>query len=292
MQLYGFEYFGFTVPSGPWGSLCWYVQLIGTIMPFASNAVSWFSESISFCWVKLGPASFRPCTNMFAAIQPSVLSSVTVRLPFFIHSRKSFASASCGLVLERLELRRDERALEVLRVLPHVLRVVGVRELLHRVHVLLHELLAEDHRLVAVDAREDDLRAVLLDLADVGAEVGLAELQLVVEEHDLRRRVLLEAGLDRRGALLRRVGDAVGEDRDLREVVLLREERASPGVTQLKQIAPIVPKMLVWPAISGLMFQMKVGIGGLVAAMSTKPGPSSALASNSRERLVLGEASS
>ena len=59
---------------------------------------------------------------------------------------------------------------------------------------------------------------------------------------------------------------------------------------QVKQSAPIVPKMLAWPAISGLMFQMNVGIGGFAGREVGEAGPSSALATNGRERVVLGEA--
>ena len=150
-----------------------------------------------------------------------------------------------------------------------------------RRHVLLHQPLPSTTGISFWSMHgEDQRRAGAFDasLPHVGAEVGLLELELVVEEHDLGRGVLLEAGLRGGRALLRRVGGAVPEDRDLRGTGLLREERA-PWVTQLKQIAPTVPKICGWPGIS-LMFQMKVGIGGFLATMSGIPRPSSALASN------------
>src|SRR5579871_1087055 len=67
-------------------------------------------------------------------------------------------------VFVRRELRRHEVTFEVLRVGCDELRVVGVRQRLHCGRVLLHELLAENHRLLLVDAREDDLRAFRFQL--------------------------------------------------------------------------------------------------------------------------------
>ena len=166
---------------------------MGTIIPLARKSVTWLSESISFCCEKFGPGVLEPGDELVGGNPALGTELVDLEVALAHPLLEQLGLGELRLVFERLELRRDVCTFEVLRVVLDELLVVAVRELLHCVHVLLQQLLAENQRLLGVDAGEDEPCALLLDLPDVGTEVGLGELELVVEEDDLGRRVLLEA---------------------------------------------------------------------------------------------------